>query len=74
MSDSEALKIVLNRIKDVVYSDTFGGVFDCATCGVMVYGIDDGDWLECIVDRAFNHRCKLVEMLDQTDRGDRNAV
>ncbi|WP_093886533.1 hypothetical protein [Streptosporangium canum] len=63
MSTEDALSLVLNRIQDVVYSDTWGGVFNCATCGEQVYGIDDGDWLECIVNNAFNHKCKSVEVL-----------
>ncbi|WP_371784673.1 hypothetical protein [Streptosporangium subroseum] len=56
--DESALASVIKRIKDIVYSDTFGGVFNCATCGDMVYGIDDGDWLECMVSKAFDHKCK----------------
>ncbi|MGN9782787.1 hypothetical protein ACTMTF_15245 [Nonomuraea sp. ZG12] len=54
----KALALVLNRIQAVAYTDQWGGVFNCLTCGEMVYGIDEGDYLECIAARSFDHKCK----------------
>lgn len=56
MSDEEALRIVLNRIKDVVL-DEWGGNFNCPTCGDLIYDLDEGDYLECVVLKAFEHNC-----------------
>lgn len=55
---ADALSEVLNRIKDFVTSDSpdgFGMEVKCVTCGFLTYEIEDGDWLECIVSKAFDH-------------------
>jgi hypothetical protein len=56
-----ALRLVLNRIQDFVVHDqpdSFDMLLVHAKCMHSVYEIEDGDWLECMVAQAFDHKCK----------------
>ncbi|GII83322.1 hypothetical protein Ssi03_13120 [Sphaerisporangium siamense] len=62
MNPVDVLRIVLERLKDFVFVDVdFGMQAKCATCGAVIYGLEDGDWLECVVSKAFEHNCKQSE-------------
>ncbi|MEU7830351.1 hypothetical protein [Nonomuraea sp. NPDC049129] len=58
----EALCLVLNRIQDVVFREecstyACGNEMRCAICSAVLYEIEDQDWLECMVAKAFDHKC-----------------
>lgn len=59
-----ALATVLNRLADQVFHDDGdqpGSELRCAHCQERLYEVEDGDWLECLVVKGFEHKCKKGE-------------
>ncbi|MFI6319706.1 hypothetical protein ACIBG8_19385 [Nonomuraea sp. NPDC050556] len=53
---------IFDQIKDMVFEESplvgDGGLqMKCATCAAVLYEIEDGDWLECLVSNALDHVC-----------------
>jgi 4-aminobutyrate aminotransferase-like enzyme len=58
-----ALHVVINRIQDAVFREecstyACGNEIRCAGCSAILYEVEDQDWLECMVARAFDHECE----------------
>lgn len=61
MSAMSDLDLLLNYIKDFVIcqdSDEYGNEVACANCNAPIFEIEEGDWLECLVMRAVEHKCE----------------
>lgn len=60
MTPEEALSLVLNRIQDFAFTeDCCRGIqLTCGDCGTSIYEVEDADYLECMVQKAFDHKCK----------------
>lgn len=35
----------------------------CAICESQIYDLEDGDWLECLVNKAIEHQCPPLVLL-----------
>ncbi|MER7208511.1 hypothetical protein ABT340_15680 [Streptosporangium sp. NPDC000239] len=49
----------LDLIKDFTINDAdYGMELKCVHCKSVVYEIESGDWLECLVVKGYEHKCE----------------
>lgn len=64
-----SLGTILNQIKDFAFHDVdYGMEVRCATCSAVVYEVEEGDWLECMVLNALDHDCKAPVYVEPKPR------